>query len=198
MHGSPFNALKQVPAVLLVAGHGGKDCGATNGSHNERDQVIYITDRISKSLEAILPHGSCIVAPHGQDTHESIAWANRRYDWGDVWALEIHRDSFPPTTPEPDRSLRCGCYYGTSTQSRLIAEYVASAMKIAGAHSSTWARPDTVSGHSRLGWIRQPEALSHLIELGAMEGRNDQAHLDNLASIATAAILSAFAGRVSL
>lgn len=176
--------------IILAAGHGGKDSGAVSpdGKHKERDQAVYIVDHMAEWLR---PRTSreIIVAPHQHDTHETVHWLNQRFMWADAWALEIHRDS-ASTITEPAASFRCGMYHGSSAFSKSIAEYWAEHMRQTGAHPSTWARPQNAGRFTRLQWIAQPKCLSHLIELGFMEGRNTDDHLLSLAHKAAAAVLA--------
>lgn len=166
-------------SILLAAGHGGRDTGAVStAGHMERDQAIIMVDMMAERLSS--EGVSVIIAPHNLDTHETIPWMNERYQWGDVWALEIHRDSALQIA-EPAASMRCGIYHGNSDISRSAAALWLGAMKARGAHSTSWMRSHTESRHGRLGWIAQPKALSHIIELGFMQGRNDRAHLEMLA-----------------
>lgn len=192
MNGSPIAALHGITRLVLAAGHGGKDPGACNGPHREADQAIVITDSIARLLiGAGMP---VITAPHQHDTHESIPWINERYKFADTVAIEIHRDS-ANTIREPDASRRCGVYHGRAAVSQGIACHLVAGLIQAGAVSTSWARPDTASGHGRLGFIRQVQCRSFIMELGFMEGNNAPAHLAQLARMAAAAILETFTGR---
>ncbi|WP_299473747.1 murein L,D-transpeptidase catalytic domain-containing protein [uncultured Roseibium sp.] len=192
MEGSHFSLLENVPIIVLAAGHGGTDPGAVYGQHNERDQVIQIVERMAKLLRS---WGVRVeVAPHSHDTHQTIPHINSLYGFGDAWVIEVHRDSASGLSND-DASRRCGCYYGTSLGSRLIGEFVRDSMKGHGAHSNTWARPDTASNFNSLAWIRQTNQLAHLLELGFMQGSNSNAHLMFLAEIGAKALFEAFTGR---
>jgi len=193
MKTSPHRILQTVPTLILAAGHGGADPGACFGPFKESLEAVALTDAIAALLRPALPAGSLIVAPHHQDTHETIPWINARYKMGAAWAIEIHRDS-ADTIKEPAASLRGGVYHGASGASMDIAENMASAMRRAGAHESTWTRDHRDSRFRSLGWISQVACLSHLLELGFMEGRHDAEHLEHLAGIAAAALANAFAG----
>jgi N-acetylmuramoyl-L-alanine amidase len=172
--------------ILLAAGHGGKDTGALSpAGHTERDQAIAIVDIMADKLRAA--GRTVIVAPHQLDTHETIPWLNERYQYGDVWALEIHRDS-ADTIQEPAASLRCGIYHGSSPLSRTVAGYWRQSVIQHGAHASSWERDQKTSRHGRLGWIAQPKALSHLLELGFMQGNNSPEHIYTLAGMAARAV----------
>ena len=85
-------ALLQAPETLvLAAGHGGGDPGATNGNFKERDQAIVIVDQMAALLEA---RGvNIVIAPHEDDTDVSVQWVNGRYEFGEAWVIEVHRDS---------------------------------------------------------------------------------------------------------
>lgn len=191
MNGSDFSLLHNVDLIVLAAGHGGTDPGAVHGDHNERDQVIEIVDEMARLLKSW--RIDVVVAPHDQDTHQTIPYLNERYGFGDAWVIEVHRDSATGLSHD-DASRRCGCYYGTSSGSRLIGNFIRDSMKGHGAHSNTWARPDTASNHGSLGWIRNTRQLAHLLELGFMQGSNSQNHLMFLAEIGAKALFEAFTG----
>jgi N-acetylmuramoyl-L-alanine amidase len=192
MNTSSLPLLQQPQTVVLAAGHGGSDTGATNGSHKERDQAIVIVDQMASLLSA---RGvNTVVAPHSQDTDVTIPWVNQRYRFGDAWVLEIHRDSASGLDLD-DASRRCGVYTGTSSRSIQVGAFIRQAFLRHGAHSNTWSRLHTQSRHGGLGWIRQTAPAAHLLELGFMQGRNDDEHLSFLARIAAAAVYEAFTGR---
>lgn len=120
-------------------------------------------------------------------------WVNNNFSFGDAWVLELHRDS-ANGLDQDDASRRCGIYYGTSERSRDVGEFVRRSYRFHGANERSWARPDSSSRFGRLGWIRQTRPAAHLLELGFMQGRNDEAHLNWLAKVAASAIYEAFTG----
>jgi N-acetylmuramoyl-L-alanine amidase len=195
MRTSTLSQLQEPTTIVLAGGHGADDPGAEFGSFKERDEAIKIVDLMAADLRA---RGVNVeIAPHEEDTQDSIRFVNERFGFGDAWVLEVHRDSASGLDPE-DASLRCGVYYGTSESSKDIGEFLKAAYIRHGAHAKSWARPDTASRFGRLGWIRQTRPASHLLELGFMEGRNDDAHLRRLATIAANALFEAFTGGVSV
>lgn len=185
--------MKFPDTIILAAGHGGKDSGAVSpdGKHNERDQAILIVDAAAATLRAVGLR--VVIPPHSLDTHETIPWLNNRYNFGDAWALEIHRDS-APSIKDPDASLRCGVYHGSSKNSVDVAERLVAGMKKGGATRTSWARNQSVSRFSRLGWIAQPKCLSHLVELGFMQGQNNKEHLMKLAGILAGGVIAVIRG----
>lgn len=195
MQGSSIFALKGVSTLVITAGHGGKDSGAVSGKFNERDEAISIVDQCAAILRGWLGDKAVVVAPHAQDTHETLPWINARYGMGKAWALELHRDS-ADTVKGDDASLRCGVYHGRSADSTATAQLLIKEFIRRGAHSKSWARPQTDSRHGGLMWINGLKCFSHLIELGFMEGANDPAHLTRLARIAAAGIARAFTGQL--
>lgn len=192
MRTSSLRVLQDPTVIVLAAGHGGNSPGATSGPHEERKQAIIITKRMT---ELIKQNGVEVeVVPHELDLRPSIAWVNERFSFGDAWVIELHRDSADGLDLD-DASRRCGIYYGTSESSKDVGNFVRLSLMAHGANSKSWARPDTASNHRSLGWIRQTRPVAHLLELGFMEGKNDDAHLDWLAKVAASAIFEAFTGR---
>lgn len=194
MKGSPYSALRRVNIITLSAGHGAADPGAVAGKFTERERVITLTDLTAGLLRSVLGTGAVVVTPHSEDTHDSVKWINARYKFGTAWSLELHSDSSDRVKGD-DADLRCGVYHGSHGDSPAIARGMAEAMKRYGAHPNTWARNHSAHRAGSLMWIRQTAPLSHLLELGFMEGRNDPAHLARLARICAGGIAYAFAGK---
>ena len=191
------DTMKIPSTIILAAGHGGSDTGAVSpdGRHNERDQAVTIVNHAAEVL-AMDYSIDAVIAPHDQDTHETIAWLNARYPWGSAWAFEIHRD-WVASIKEPAASLRCGVYHGSSDWSVMLAVRLVSEFKANGADPSSWTRDQRESRFSRLGWIAQPKCLSHLVELGLVQGRNDGDHLRRLAGIFADSLAAVIAGTES-
>ncbi|MEO0376732.1 MAG: N-acetylmuramoyl-L-alanine amidase [Cyanobacteria bacterium P01_A01_bin.17] len=192
MINSSLSLLQKPDVVVLCAGHGANDPGAVHGPFKERDQAIQITDI---TTEVLRTNGIKVeVVPHDLNLKKSISWVNLHFDFGEAWVLELHRDSFAGLDLD-DASRRCGIYYGVSQASKEIGEFVRDSFKKNGAHDKSWARPDTVSRHGSLGWIRQTDPVAHLLELGFMQGKNDDTHLSFLANLAAKVIFEAFTGK---
>ena len=178
--------------VVLAAGHGGSDPGACFGDYTERDEAVQIVKYIAEILKA--DGISVWVSDHSKDTHQTIPEINTTFGASaSTWAIEIHRDSASGLEKD-DASTRCGIYTGNSEISRSIGLAVSNAMKAAGAHKRSWSRSHTESRHKGgLGWINQVACMSHLIELGFMEGEHGDAHMRKLAAIGAAGIKAGLA-----
>ena len=191
MKTSLFEKLRQPTTVVLSAGHGAGDPGTVIGDFKEADQAIIMVDEVAKQLKK---KGITVdLVPHENGLKTAIQYVNARYDTGDAWAIEIHR-SPADGLPVKQASLRCGVYYYPSQASTEIGIFMANALKRFGADGTSWARPDTESGFTRLGWIRDTKPVAHLLELGCMEGDNSKRHLLKLAKIATQSLYEAFTG----
>lgn len=179
------------PNLILAAGHGGPDSGAESpdGKHKERDQAIIIVNRMAPLLAA---EGRVVViAPHAQDTHQTIPWVNDRYSAGDSIAFEIHRDS-ANVSEENGASTRMGIYHSGSAVSKPIADKFREAVITAGAHKTSWSRNHKESRFAGgLGFINQVRCRSFIIECAFMDGRNDDEHLTWLARVAAEGLIAA-------
>ena len=191
MKTSLFEKLRQPTTLVLSAGHGGGDPGTVNGDFKEADEAVIIVDEIAKQLKK--KDITIDVVPHENGLKSAIQYVNARYDTGDAWAIEIHRCS-ADGLPVKQASWRCGVYYYPSQGSTEIGIFMANALKRFGADGTSWARPDTESGFTRLGWIRDTKPVAHLLELGCMEGDNSKRQLLKLAKIATQSLYEAFTG----
>jgi len=132
MKTSLFEKLRQPATVVLSAGHGAGDPGAVNGDFKEADEAIIMVDEVAKQLKK---QGVTVdVVPHENGLKGAIKYVNDRYDSGDAWAIEIHRDSADGLLAE-QASLRCGVYYYPSQGSTEIGIFMANALKRFGAHA---------------------------------------------------------------
>lgn len=192
MKNSKLPLLDSINKIVLCAGHGLKDPGSTHGPYREYDRNVYIVRKIA---EMLIAKGIDVkTVPPTANSGASVEWMKKHYPGVyDAWSIQIHTDSAEGIT-EPRASKECGVYYGTTVESQTIAIYVAKKLKDYGANSTTWARPDTASRHKRLAWIRGVPTVSHLMELGFIQGDNSHQHYDWLASIASMAIYRAFIG----
>jgi hypothetical protein len=191
MQTSPFSSLKQPTTVVLNAGHGGGDSGATFGRYREADETIALTRQIAANLTA---KGLNIhVVPEDLDLKGAIRYVNRNFAFGQAWALDIHRDSAESIGDER-ASKECGVYYGSSQESQAIGSFIRQCYLREGANSHSWSRSHTTSRFGRLGWIVNTAPLAHLLELGYMEGSHAAAHMTWLAQIASIAVYESFTG----
>lgn len=191
MNTSNFGALQQPTTIVLSAGHGAGDPGAVNGPHKEAEQAIAMVDIMANGLRS---RGLDVaVVPHSKGLADGIQWINDKFQFGDAWAIEIHRDSADGLSAD-DASRRCGVYTGESDASQEIGTFIKEGFVRFGMHNNSWMRLHTESRHGGLAWIRQTNPLAHLFELGFMEGDNSPEHISLLAGVAEKIVFEAFTG----
>jgi hypothetical protein len=188
---SNFTALKQPSIIVLSAGHGEGDPGVVYGGFKEENETVVLTDLIAFNLQA--KGVEVRVVPHSRGLKKAIKHINDKFDYGQAWAIEIHRDSADNLKPER-ASKCCGVYQGTSQGSTEIGRFIRQVFLREGCHSTTWARPHTQSRHGKLGWVADTNPLAHLLELGFIQGSHAESHMKWLAKIASIAIYEAFTG----
>lgn len=189
MNTSKYKYLQPINKIILCAGHGAGDPGAVNGNYHEANQTIFMTDIIAdllknKGLEVE-------VVPHSLGLQGAINWINAKYkNINHGWAIEIHRDSAGVSSSN-EISNRMGVY-GGDRESMDIANGMRDILKREGGSANTWSREGIVAGVRSLGWIREPNTLSHLVECGFMQGDNSDNHLRELARRCAVAIYETF------
>ena len=203
MLNSQFEYLRPLNQIILCAGHGGTDPGAVFNNDIEAKDNIFTTAKIAENLKAM--GLNVMVVSDDLDLVGAINYVNSKFQWGQAWALEIHRDSASGLTANVANN-RVGVYgfgqytgqdgkfYNEDVRSMDIARFMRDKMVQRGAEPSSWARPDSVATYGRLGWIRDTKPAAHLIELGFVQGRSDSEHLTWLAGLASIAIYEAFTG----
>lgn len=193
MNTSKYRYLQPINKIILCAGHGAGDPGAVNGNYHEANQTIFMTDIIAELLKN---KGLDVeVVPHSLGLQGAINWINAKYkNINDGWAIEIHRDSAGVSFSN-EISNRMGVY-GGDRESMEIANGMRDILKREGGSANTWSREGIVAGVRSLGWIREPNTLSHLIECGFMQGDNSDNHLRELARRCAVTIYETFTNQL--
>lgn len=183
----------KVKRVILHAGHGGKDPGAVWGKNIEREQAIWLVDRIGAILRE--KGVEVVIAPHHMDSHESVPWINQRYKKvSDGMCIEVHRDSAPSlANNQSEAQKRMGVYYGDTKQSKEIADQMVAVMERQGAVKNSWARSHKQSRFKYLYAVKKPNTWAWIMELGFVQG--GFSNKEWLASTAAIAIYETLTGK---
>jgi N-acetylmuramoyl-L-alanine amidase len=163
----------QMVRIFLSAGHGAGDPGASAGGTTESAQLMKMRDAAVKEMRS---RGLDILwVPDTLDLKQTIHWINDNSRRGDV-ALEIHADALSNT-----KVRGASIYYiDSNTQRRTDAELVLQALlKAVPELPSRGAKPDTATGVGRLGFCRQIDIPSMLLELGFLTNPEDRALMQN-------------------
>lgn len=184
--------LESINRIILSVGHGGLegekyDPGAINLITKEKENIIAksITDKLTSYLTK---NGLAVLLLPDFGLSRTINYVNSIGDKDTDWAIEIHKDSALAYNPVT-MNMRIGIYYHPiSGGSKDIAEEMVSYMMKNGSDHTSWSRPDTDSRHKRLGWIREPKMLSHIIEAGFIQDDNSKNSNDLYARLIAGAI----------
>lgn len=157
--------------IFLSAGHGAGDPGAVAGGTTEDEELTKTRDAAVKEMRS---RGLDVLwVPDTLDLKPTINWINDHSRRGDV-ALEIHADAFSNTNVRG-----ASIYYIDSNQQRRAdAELVLQALlKAVPGLPNRGAKPDTATGVGSLGFCRQIDIPSMLMELGFLTNPQDRALL---------------------
>lgn len=159
--------------IFLSAGHGAGDPGAEAGGTTENEEMTETRDTVVKELRS---RGLDVLwIPDTLDLKQTIYWINDHSSRGDV-ALEIHADAFDNTNVQG-----ASIYYIESNEQRTAdAELVLQCLlKAVPGLPSRGAKPDTATGVGSLGFCRQVDIPSMLMELGFLTNASDRSLLQN-------------------
>lgn len=159
--------------IFLSAGHGAGDPGAEVPGTTEAEEMIKTRDAAVKELRS---RGLDVLwVPDTLTLKETIYWINDHCRRGDV-ALEIHADSLENTNVRG-----ASIYYIDGNEQRqddaaLVLQGVLNAVP---GLPSRGVKPDTATGVGRLGFCRQIDVPSILLELGFLTNPQDRALIQN-------------------
>lgn len=159
--------------IFISAGHDIDDPGAIAGGTTEYAEMTKMRDAVVKELRS--RSLDVLWIPDTLDLKQTIYWINDHSSRGDV-ALEIHADAFDNTNVQG-----ASIYYIESNEQRKAdAELVLQCLlKSVPRLPSRGAKPDTATGVGSLGFCRQVDIPSMLMELGFLTNPNDRSLLQN-------------------
>ena len=151
--------------IVLDAGHGGTDPGATNGSVYEKDVVLDVTKRLQRLLEQA---GAKVVLTRNRDTFISLTErpniAVRNY--GEMF-ISIHTNSFRDTT-----AIGSETYYSSNLNTNL-SEEISLAKYVNNEIVSNASMVNRGVKYGDLAVIRPIEMPAILVELGFLSNPSD-------------------------
>jgi hypothetical protein len=168
--------LKSIKRLIISVGHGGDadnfDTGAVFGNVTENAQCRVIAGYLVKEL---LAHDMPLLVVPDWSLSRTTKFINTEGGSFSDWAIELHKDSTDAYDAKKHHRL-CGFYFvKDSVDSEVISKAVVNTMIGVGAHVKSWTRADTISNHGRLGFLRDTNCLSHIAELGFVEGDTSDA-----------------------
>lgn len=162
--------------IILNAGHSIYDPGAISRDKVEGIEAIKIRDRLYKLLKKDF---NVYLVPDNLNLYESINWVNSRFDnLNDGLALSIHLNAGGGHGAE-------AIYYNGSGESKNIASVILNEYCRLTAFDNRGVMPDTKTRFGRLGWLRDTNPWSTLIECCFVDSRADMSYLsDNYDDVA--------------
>jgi N-acetylmuramoyl-L-alanine amidase len=164
--------LKPIRRIIISVGHGGLkgekfDTGAVNAQGvTENAQCRIIAGYLCQEL---LTGGYPVLLLPDIGLVKTLDYLKRNGNAQSDWAIELHKDSANYKAETMHR--RCGLYYfAESSSSSAVSRQMINCMVGEGAHGTSWSRADTDSPRKYLGFVRELKMLSHIAELGFIEG----------------------------
>jgi N-acetylmuramoyl-L-alanine amidase len=151
------DSLKRVKRVILSIGHDPKNVGAQN-KQGEKENTL-CAKIASHAASALRANGVVVWLLPDKSLADTIKYLNIQGNAYTDIAIEIHKDSFEGYL-EKDMKRRCGLYYAyENAGAKTIAHALVDKMIKAGAHPTSWIRPDNTNGnnHPRLGFAPKPK-----------------------------------------
>jgi len=150
--------------IIINAGHSLTDPGASYNGTSESTEAIKIRDQLIPLLKNSF---NVLEIPDDLSLVDSIKWVNSRCKkLNDGLAISIHLNAGGGIGAE-------AYYYAWSAKSKSIANKILNNYcQITGFENRT-SKPDTKTRHGRLGWIRDINTWSCLIEACFIDNKND-------------------------
>lgn len=153
--------------IILAAGHGGGDSGATGQGTTEAQQAIEITNRVADKLRAD-GQLEVVVVPHELNLSPTISWINDRYkNLDDGYCLEIHKNS-----GAGGHGVEVW-YFSDDVQSQTKAQQVLNGLVQVTGLPNRGVKGDATNRWGRLGFIRDTNPWAGLAECGFITDGGD-------------------------
>lgn len=165
--------------VILCAGHGGSDPGAVGQGTTEASEAISIVD---KCVEILRRDGQLDVVqvPNELEFVDGINWVNANYpSLDDGLSVEVHKNGASSEAHGAET-----WYFADDGDSESLAHKLQD--KLAEVLPDRGVKPDASSRFGRLGWIRDVNTWSLLVEMGFVSDGGDPIDDDADARYATA------------
>lgn len=185
-----------ITRIVLSAGHSlvEGDPGAIDQATGTKEASMTV-DLVERLATLLKPYIAVAIVPHALGLKNGISWVNKNRQPND-WAIEIHKDSAAGLS-SLDASTRVGVYhYGGNQESAQIGAKMQTVLATYTGNPKCWNRPDTAGRFGRLGWLRDINAISHLIEAAFIQGNNSPEHNQFLAEGVLKVILSVLSKEV--
>lgn len=156
--------------IILNAGHSISDPGAVYNDTTESMEARKIRDYLVPLLER---NFEVLVVPDNLNLIESINWVNERVEkLNDGLALSIHLNAGGGDGAE-------SYYYGNNFNSKDFTSMILDKYCEVTGYKNRGAKPDTKTRHGRLGWIRDTNCWSSLIEVCFIDNKKNLDYLHN-------------------
>jgi len=150
--------------VIINAGHYDQDPGAIAFNTKENEEVCKIRDLLTFMVEE---NFEVLFVPDEFNLIDSIKWVNERAkNLDDALAVSIHLNAGGGTGAET-------LYYGTNEKSKAIAKTLLDKYCEITGYNNRGVKSDTTTRFGRLGWIRDTNCWSTLIECCFIDNIND-------------------------
>lgn len=161
--------------IFISAGHFNRDSGAISilGT-KEADEMMKTRDLLANELQSrgLVKDRDFFLVPDDINLGPTIRWINDRSQRGDI-AVEIHGDSASPSARGATAFHIAGNSQRQADAQKLVNSLVAAVTGL----PNRGAKPDTTTRFGRLGFCRDVDIPSVLIELCFLSNRNDMALL---------------------
>jgi hypothetical protein len=161
--------------IFISAGHFNRDSGAISilGT-KEADEMMRTRDLLAAELQSrgLIQNQDFFLVPDNIDLGPTIRWINARSQPGDI-AVEIHGDSASPSAQGATAFHIAGNSQRQADAQKLVNSLVVAVTGL----RNRGAKPDTTTRFGRLGFCRDVDIPSVLIELCFLSNRNDMALL---------------------
>lgn len=150
--------------IILCAGHGGGDPGATGQGTTEASEVI---DIVNRTVDYLRSDGQLEVVqvPNELSFEDGIAWVNARYgDIDSAVAIEVHKNAGVG-------GHGVEVWYVQDDISRTIAQRLED--KLGNVLPARGIKDDTTNRWGRLGWCRDVNTWAPLVEMGFITDGGD-------------------------